>query len=116
MYTHILRRKILLTGAVQSLFEGAMYIFVLQVCNLTLCMCAYMFDHHFVHILDCYVHVACVRAHTYIACFVQWPPAFKALVDKQHSVPFGTIFACLMTSCMLGSSLFGLLLRANVEV
>jgi hypothetical protein len=68
-------KKILLTGAVQSLFEGAMYIFVLQ-----------------------------------------WPPAFKMLSGEGQNVPFGSIFACLMSSCMLGSSVFGLLLKWGLSV
>jgi len=67
-------RRILLTGLVQSLFEGAMYIFVLQ-----------------------------------------WPPALTALA-RGRPVPFGKVFSCLMTACMIGSSLFGVLLSTKVTV
>jgi len=67
-------RRILYTGMVQSLFEGAMYIFVLQ-----------------------------------------WPPAIQSVLGSQPA-PYGTMFACLMTACMVGSSLFGLLLKRSVRV
>jgi len=67
-------KRILLTGVVQSLFEGAMYIFVLQ-----------------------------------------WPPALSTLAAGRK-VPFGAVFACLMTACMIGSSVFGLLLKYKVAV
>lgn len=69
-------RRILLTGLVQALFEGAMYIFVLQ-----------------------------------------WPPALQAILGGHAGgVPFGTVFSCLLTSCMVGSSAFSLLLKYGIRV
>mmetsp|Transcript_5078 Transcript_5078/g.5204 ORF Transcript_5078/g.5204 Transcript_5078/m.5204 type:complete len:540 (-) Transcript_5078:70-1689(-) len=73
-------KRILLLGAVQSLFEGSMYIFVLQ-----------------------------------------WPPAIKAAIQASKfgaaaSIPFGTVFSCLMASCLLGSTAFGALQSKNVKV
>lgn len=70
--------KIMLVGAVQSLFEAAMYIFVLQ-----------------------------------------WPPAISAAVANAFSgstTPYGTVFSCFMASCLLGSTLFGQLVKRNVKV
>lgn len=61
--------RILCVGAVQALFEGAMYIFVMQ-----------------------------------------WPPALMGVLAEQQ-VPFGKVFSCLMAACMIGSSLFGPLIR-----
>ena len=61
-------------GGVQSLFEGAMYIFVLQ-----------------------------------------WPPSMINVVSN-GAVPFGTVFSCFMASCLLGSTLFGALIKRGVEV
>lgn len=69
--------KIMLVGAVQSLFEAAMYIFVLQ-----------------------------------------WPPAISAAVAKAfegNATPYGTVFSCFMASCLLGSTLFGQLVKRNVK-
>ncbi len=68
--------KIMLVGAVQSLFEAAMYIFVLQ-----------------------------------------WPPAIAGAVSKAFSgsaTPYGTVFSCFMASCLLGSTIFGQLVKRNV--
>jgi len=68
--------KIMLVGAAQSLFEAAMYIFVLQ-----------------------------------------WPPAITGLVSTAFggaSTPYGTVFSCFMTSCLLGSTIFGQLVKKNV--
>lgn len=69
--------KIMLVGAVQSLFEAAMYIFVLQ-----------------------------------------WPPAISSAVSKVFgngsSTPYGTVFSCFMASCLLGSTIFGQLVKKNV--
>ncbi len=64
-------RRIWLLGATQALFEGAMYIFVLQ-----------------------------------------WPPMIKRAIEQYFAstsviVPYGTIFSCFMTCCLLGTSLFG---------
>jgi len=67
-------KKVMLVGAVQSLFEGAMYIFVLQ-----------------------------------------WPPSMIAVVAN-GPVPFGTVFSCFMASCLLGSTLFGALMKRGIEV
>ena len=67
-------KKVLLVGAVQSLFEGAMYIFVLQ-----------------------------------------WPPSLIAVVTG-GAVPFGTVFSCFMASCLLGSTLFGALMKRGFEL
>eukprot|EP00594_Rhizosolenia_setigera_P008662 CAMPEP_0178967852 /NCGR_PEP_ID=MMETSP0789-20121207/17866_1 /TAXON_ID=3005 /ORGANISM="Rhizosolenia setigera, Strain CCMP 1694" /LENGTH=495 /DNA_ID=CAMNT_0020653591 /DNA_START=229 /DNA_END=1716 /DNA_ORIENTATION=+ len=61
--------KIMLVGAVQALFEAAMYIFVLQ-----------------------------------------WPPAITSVIGKAFpgaDTPYGTIFTCFMTCCLLGSTAFG---------
>jgi MFS family permease len=68
--------KIMLVGAVQSLFEAAMYIFVLQ-----------------------------------------WPPAIAGAVSKAFggsATPYGTVFSCFMASCLLGSTIFGQLVKKNV--
>ena len=68
--------KIMLVGAVQSLFEAAMYIFVLQ-----------------------------------------WPPAISGVVSKvfgEGATPYGTVFSCFMASCLLGSTIFGQLVKKNV--
>lgn len=74
-------KKMLMLGAVQSLFEGSMYIFVMQ-----------------------------------------WPPALivavKGYYGADETVPFGTIFSCFMTCCMVGSTIFGKLSsrkRASME-
>ena len=68
--------KIMLVGAVQSLFEAAMYIFVLQ-----------------------------------------WPPAISGVVANAFGgsgTPYGTVFSCFMASCLLGSTIFGQLVKRNV--
>jgi len=42
---------------------------------------------------------------------LQWPPAMTAAIAKQFgasATPYGTIFSCLMTSCLVGSSIFGI--------
>lgn len=68
--------KIMLVGAVQSLFEAAMYIFVLQ-----------------------------------------WPPAVSSAISKAFigsATPYGTVFSCFMASCLLGSTIFGQLVKRNV--
>jgi hypothetical protein len=69
--------KIMLVGAVQSLFEAAMYIFVLQ-----------------------------------------WPPAISKAVAgafEGSMTPYGTVFSCFMASCLLGSTIFGQLVKNNVS-
>lgn len=63
--------RILCVGAVQALFEGAMYVFVLQ-----------------------------------------WPPALIGALPGSD-VPFGKVFSCLMAACMVGSSVFGPLVRCQ---
>lgn len=73
-------KKILLLGTMQALFEGAMYIFVLQ-----------------------------------------WPPLMRAAVQGSWfgttaSVPYGTIFSCLMASCLVGSTAFAALQKRSVAV
>lgn len=68
--------KIMLVGAVQSLFEAAMYIFVLQ-----------------------------------------WPPAISGIIANVFdgsATPYGTVFSCFMASCLLGSTIFGQLMKKNV--
>jgi len=68
--------KIILVGAVQSLFEAAMYIFVLQ-----------------------------------------WPPAISGIIANSFNgsaTPYGTVFSCFMASCLLGSTIFGQLVKKNV--
>lgn len=68
--------KIMLVGASQSLFEAAMYIFVLQ-----------------------------------------WPPAMTKVVSNAFggiATPYGTVFSCFMASCLLGSTIFGQLVKRNV--
>lgn len=67
----------MLVGAVQSLFEAAMYIFVLQ-----------------------------------------WPPAIAKAVYVVFggvSIPYGTVFSCFMASCLLGSTIFGQLMKRSVS-
>lgn len=70
--------KIILVGTVQSLFEAAMYIFVLQ-----------------------------------------WPPAISSAVGTAFggsaTTPYGTVFSCLMASCLLGSTIFGQLARTSIS-
>jgi hypothetical protein len=69
--------NIMLVGAVQSLFEAAMYIFVLQ-----------------------------------------WPPAITGIIADAFggmSTPYGTVFSCFMASCLLGSTIFGQLVKRNVS-
>jgi hypothetical protein len=44
---------------------------------------------------------------------LQWPPAIKAAIQASKfgaaaSIPFGTVFSCLMASCLLGSTAFGM--------
>jgi MFS family permease len=73
-------QKILLLGAVQALFEGAMYIFVLQ-----------------------------------------WPPLMKRAIlssafGASAAVPYGSIFSCLMASCLVGSTAFSALQKRGVAV
>ena len=69
--------KIMLVGSVQSLFEAAMYIFVLQ-----------------------------------------WPPAISRAIatafSPETATPFGTVFSCFMACCLLGSTLFGQLVKSGV--
>jgi hypothetical protein len=72
--------RILLVGLTQALFEGAMYIFVLQ-----------------------------------------WPPAMTAAIKGASGLgsgatPYGVIFSCFMTCCLLGSTAFGSLQSKNVAV
>jgi MFS family permease len=72
--------RILLVGLTQALFEGAMYIFVLQ-----------------------------------------WPPAMTAAIKAASGLgsgatPYGVIFSCFMTCCLLGSTAFGSLQSKNVRV
>jgi len=62
---------------VQSLFEAAMYIFVLQ-----------------------------------------WPPAISGAISSAFggsATPYGTVFSCFMASCLLGSTVFGQLVKRNVR-
>ena len=69
--------NIMLVGAVQSLFEAAMYIFVLQ-----------------------------------------WPPAITGIIADAFggmATPYGTVFSCFMASCLLGSTIFGQLVKRNVS-
>lgn len=80
-------RKILFLGLVQALFESAMYIFVLQ-----------------------------------------WPVLMKSHISKYYIgsstatattnmvIPYGTIFSCFMTSCLIGSTLFGFLQRLSYSI
>jgi len=67
-------QKLILVGAVQSLFEAAMYVFILQ-----------------------------------------WPAAvagaIKTFFGDSAVTPFGTIFSCFMTCSLLGSLLFGKLIK-----
>lgn len=71
--------KIMLVGSVQSLFEAAMYIFVLQ-----------------------------------------WPPAISGAISSafkgasSSATPYGTVFSCFMACCLLGSTLFGQLVKMGV--
>lgn len=68
--------RIMCVGAIQSLFEGSMYVFVLA-----------------------------------------WAPAIKVFAVDNEPVPFGTVFSSFMVCAMIGSSLFGeLMKRSNVEM
>ena len=71
--------RIMLVGAVQSLFEAAMYIFVLQ-----------------------------------------WPPAMSSAIGQMFgetasATPYGAIFSCFMASCLLGSTVFGQLVKMKIR-
>jgi len=69
--------KIMLVGGVQSLFEAAMYIFVLQ-----------------------------------------WPPAISGVISKVFGgavTPYGKVFSCFMACCLLGSTIFGQMVKIGVS-
>lgn len=69
--------KIMLVGGVQSLFEAAMYIFVLQ-----------------------------------------WPPAISGVISKVFGgavTPYGKVFSCFMACCLLGSTIFGQMVKMGVS-
>ena len=66
-------RRIVLVGMIQALFEGAMYIFVLQ-----------------------------------------WAPILRNVIQSAFtnsvSIPYGKIFSCFMVSCLMGSTLFNVMI------
>jgi len=71
--------KIMLVGAIQSLFEAAMYIFVLN-----------------------WPPAVSKVVSSYFAKFAKDSTAAAAI-----GTPYGTVFSCFMASCLLGSTLFG---------
>lgn len=71
--------KIMLVGAIQSLFEAAMYIFVLN-----------------------WPPAVSKAVSAYFAKFAADSTAAAAI-----GTPYGTVFSCFMACCLLGSTLFG---------
>ena len=51
-----------------------------------------------------------ISCDTHVTCLM------PEVDEHGRSVPFGAVFACLMTACMIGSSLFGLMLKHHVPV
>ena len=82
-------RRILLVGAMQALFEGSMYIFVLQWCP------------------------AIKRA---IEQSALWGGAGAAATASAAVIPFGKIFSCFMASCLLGTTAFAAIQKRGVRV
>jgi MFS transporter, MFS domain-containing protein family, molybdate-anion transporter len=79
--------KIWLVGCVQSLFEAAMYIFVLQ-------------------------WPPAVRKFVSSV----YGSSGSGAVSSAVSVPYGTIFSCFMACCLFGSTLFGHLAKDSTKV
>ena len=75
--------KIMLVGAMQSLFESAMYIFVLN-----------------------WPPAVSKAVSSYFAKFAKDSSA-------AISTPYGTVFSCFMACCLLGSTLFGQLTSSS---
>lgn len=69
--------KIMLVGAMQSLFEAAMYIFVLN-----------------------WPPAVSKAVNSYFA-------KFATDASSAINTPYGTVFSCFMASCLLGSTVFG---------
>jgi MFS transporter, MFS domain-containing protein family, molybdate-anion transporter len=80
--------KIMLVGAVQSLFEAAMYIFVLQ-----------------------WPPAMDGAIQKWFGAAVTGRHAAAAVVT-----PYGTIFSCFMACCLLGSTMFGQLAKMAVPI
>jgi MFS family permease len=53
---------------------------------------------------------------------LQWPPAMKAAIEATSrygvgaTTPYGIIFSCFMTSCLIGSTAFGAFQSKNVSI
>jgi hypothetical protein len=77
--------KIMLVGAMQSLFESAMYIFVLN-----------------------WPPAVSKAVSSYFAKFAKDSTAAAAI-----STPYGTVFSCFMACCLLGSTIFGQLTSSS---
>lgn len=77
--------KIMLVGAMQSLFESAMYIFVLN-----------------------WPPAVSKAVSAYFSKFAKDSTAAAAI-----STPYGTVFSCFMACCLLGSTIFGQLTSSS---
>lgn len=76
--------KIMLVGAIQSLFEAAMYIFVLN-----------------------WPPAVSKAINLYFSKFSVMVKSSSASAPAAVSTPYGTVFSCFMACCLLGSTLFG---------
>lgn len=88
-------KRILLVGAMQALFEGSMYIFVLQWCP------------------------SIKRAIEQSALWGGAGAATAAAAAAKASaavIPFGKIFSCFMASCLLGTTAFAAIQKRGVRV
>ena len=74
--------KIMLVGAIQSLFEAAMYIFVLN-----------------------WPPAVSKAINSYFSKFAVAKSSSSAM--PAINTPYGTVFSCFMACCLLGSTLFG---------
>jgi hypothetical protein len=80
--------KIMLVGAIQSLFEAAMYIFVLN-----------------------WPPAVSKAISSYFSKFSVAKSSSSAAATI--NTPYGTVFSCFMACCLLGSTLFGQLTSSN---
>lgn len=100
-------RRILLLGAVQALFEGAMYIFVLQ-WPPAFKVCQSLHRHLVSSPLLFLVAQAAI---------LNSPLFASSAAAGALAVPFGNVFSCFMACCLIGSTFFGYLQKLNrVEV
>jgi MFS family permease len=81
--------KIILVGAIQSMFEAAMYIFVLN-----------------------WPPAVSSAITSYFKKFVAAATTTSSAATVAISTPYGTVFSCFMACCLLGSTIFGRLTTA----